>query len=761
MSHSNILQRYVWVVLAAVVAIGLALALAPWLDGATSAIVLLLPVIAAGWRGDAKAALGATLLGVIATGVLLAARAAPVSASVLVAILLLYLCVGIAIALIGQRLHATQASRDELQAQLADSQAAQAVANERALRLARAARAAHISCWQWEIASGHLERDPATGSILGDRRLQSSYTIEEAWQQVHPADRPRAQATVEHAIATGGGFSMAMRLQSPHGAARWVELRGVVEQNADHHPTRVAGVVIDIDRHKRAEEALRESEERFHTLVDHASVLLWGVDANGSLFLNRECLRFTGMDSPPAQPAAWWRSAAHPDDAEQYIAQYTYATERRALFEAQVRLKRADGEYRWFKSIGVPRHGREGTFCGYAGCSFDITEMKQYIAELARAEQRLLEADRRKDRFLSSLSHELRNPLSPIRDAASLLAGTTPQQHQFQWAREVIDRQIGELTRVLDELRDVSRIAQSKLELSKQRLDVREVLGSALERSRSLFESKEQLLDVAMPEDALTVDADASRLAQVFSRLLENAAKHTDRGGSISVRAWEQAGFANVAIKDSGAGIAPANLSRIFDIFSAAAAAAAGTPSGLGIGLALARGVVMAHGGGLEARSEGVGKGSEFHLTLPLAASLGDAMGAGQPARRTALRILVADDVQDAAEALAVGLRIGGNEVRIATDGVDAFNAAKIFRPDVAVLDLGMPKLTGYEVARRLRKESWARGLVLIALTGWGEQDDVRRALEVGFNYHMTKPVQFVQLQELVEALAARRAERV
>ncbi|HSQ04962.1 MAG TPA: ATP-binding protein, partial [Burkholderiales bacterium] len=757
----NIVQAYGWAVGSAAVAVASALAGMPWLGPSPIAVLFLFPVMVGAWHGGAKPAALATLLGVIATVVLVVARPALApSLPATLATLILYVGVSLAIAWLGERAQQMQRrariAQGEWQTRLERVAAAQGRATERATRLAHAIRAAHLAEWHWDIASGRVERDEETGSIFdGYGGLPRQYTIEDAWRWVHPEDRTGAQALVQAAVTAGSPFSTTLRLQSSNGAVRWVEVRGTVTRNEAGQPMHVSGVIIDIDERQRAEEALRAGEERFRSLADHAPVLLWGVDANGSLFLNRECLRFTGVPGPVGAPTEWWRSAAHPDDADDYIAHYTHAVEHRALFEAQVRLKRADGEFRSFKSVGVPRYGRDGAFLGYAGCSFDITEMKQYIAELARTERSLLDAGRRKDEFLSSLSHELRNPLSPIQHAASLLAGSKPK-HQFQKAREVIDRQVAELTRVLDELMDVSRIAQRTLELRRQRLDLRDVLGKVLQESRPLFESKNHLLDVAVPEHPLPVDADASRLAQVFAKLFENAAKYTEPGGSISVRAWQDDGWVQVAVRDNGAGIAPEELSRIFDMFSQADAAARGTRHGLGIGLGLARGVVTMHGGQLDARSEGAGKGSEFHLKLPLAASVepGDA---AEPqtvlARPKGFRILVADDVRDAAEALAMALRTGDNEVRVATDGEDALAAASEFRPDVAVLDIGMPKLTGYEVARRLRNTPWGERMTLIALTAWGQQDDVRRALEVGFNYHMVKPVNVPQLQELLEQL--------
>lgn len=517
----------------------------------------------------------------------------------------------------------------------------------------------------------------------------------------------------------------------------------------------------EIIERKAAEEARVESEDRFRVLADHAPVLIWINDDRGCIFVNREYLNFSGrtLDQLVGQGSA---DLLHPEEVEKTVAAYVRAVENRAQFEVEHRLRRADGRYRWFKSIGVPRFRSDGSLVHYVGCSFDITEIKDYIAELGLAEQALREADKKKDEFLAVLSHELRNPLNPIRNAAAILQLGGADPSEVVWAAEVIERQSQQLSRLLEDLMDAARITQGKLELRKQKVTLSEIVDAAVETHKALFEANGQELDVSVPAAPVYLDADPIRMAQVLGNILSNAAKYTEHGGKIRLSASSRGGRVLISIKDTGGGISPADLPHVFDLFMQARAHTIRAAGGLGIGLALVRVLVEMHGGTVEARSEGIGKGSEFLISLPAMAQAGTGSAAGSstpyPAAKQRLSVLVADDVQDSVDTLAILLRALKHDVHVAHDGSEALDLARKVQPDAAILDIGMPGLTGYEVATRIRRYDWGKKMTLIALTGWGQNNDILQAQNAGFDHHMTKPADAAVLARYLAQAAAARA---
>jgi signal transduction histidine kinase len=374
-----------------------------------------------------------------------------------------------------------------------------------------------------------------------------------------------------------------------------------------------------------------------------------------------------------------------------------------------------------------------------------ITRIDTHIrlSRLRRAaEIALREADQRKDVFLATLAHELRNPLAPIRNAAQMLDSPKLGPNQLQWARSVIQRQVKHMALLLDDLLDVARITQGKLDLKKQSISLNSVVDAAVEAVRPLLDSKSHQLTVTLPSEPVILHADPLRLSQVISNLLTNAAKYTDAGGNITLAGRIEDRTLSLSINDNGIGIPAESLKGIFAMFSQVEGAGARSEGGLGIGLALVNGLIELHGGTVEAKSEGLGRGSEFIVSLPLTCesatrSTADTL-APTPIGR---RILVADDNQDAADSLAMFLEMGGHDVRVAHDGRAALSVAQTFRPHIVLLDIGMPRLNGYEVAQALRQEPWGADIRLIALTGWGQESDRQRAAEAGFDCHLTKPV--------------------
>jgi signal transduction histidine kinase len=378
----------------------------------------------------------------------------------------------------------------------------------------------------------------------------------------------------------------------------------------------------------------------------------------------------------------------------------------------------------------------------------------------SRAEDALRQADRHKDEFLAMLAHELRNPLAPIRNAVHLMRMKALQDPQMCLARDVIERQLSQLTRLVDDLLDVSRITRGKINLTRQPLKVSELIARAVETVEPIIQGRSQVLTVELPEQPPVVDGDCMRLTQAIANVLGNAAKYTDTGGSIVLQVCARARDVEIRVRDTGIGIPAEVLPKIFDLFTQLDQRMERPQSGLGIGLALVRRLVEMHGGSVSAHSEGAGRGSEFVICLPLMTpavlpAVGDQLTAEyQAARPQHRRILVADDNLDALESLAALLALNGHEVHRAQDGAAALQAAMRHRPEVIFLDIGMPQMDGYEVARRIRAHEWGKELLLIAVTGWGQESDRQRSFAAGFDFHLVKPVDLEKLNQLLSKVS-------
>ena len=396
-----------------------------------------------------------------------------------------------------------------------------------------------------------------------------------------------------------------------------------------------------------------------------------------------------------------------------------------------------------------PIRNDKGALVGASKVARDISLQK-------RAQRELEEADTRKNEFLALLAHELRNPLGPIRHAVKILRARSPSPEELSWATNIIDRQTEHMTRLVDDLLDVARITRGTIELRRERIDVAEVLKSAVEASGALIERSRHQLRVTPPVEPLYVEGDPTRLTQIVSNLLDNAAKYTDPGGRLWLSADREGDEAVIRMKDSGIGIAPDVLPCIFDMFTQAGLPVERAQGGLGVGLALVDRLVKLHGGSVSAYSAGLGKGSQFTIRLPAVQAHRQTAPEVRPATPSVLekhcRILVVDDNQDSADSLATLLHMLGHEVKTANDGESALAAADQFRPDVAILDIGLPKVNGYDLAKQIREQAWGRDVVLVALTGWGQEQHRRRSAESGFNHHLTKPVEFEVLQQIVAA---------
>ncbi|HEV7508107.1 MAG TPA: ATP-binding protein [Thermoanaerobaculia bacterium] len=408
----------------------------------------------------------------------------------------------------------------------------------------------------------------------------------------------------------------------------------------------------------------------------------------------------------------------------------------------------------------APIKDEQGTIIGVVLVFRDVSERRKNEAALK-------ESDRHKDEFLAMLAHELRNPLAPIRNGVQIFRALAPPVPELQLAIEMIDRQLHQLTRLVDDLLDMSRITRGKIELRKERVELATIVKGAIEASRPLIDQRDHELTVTIPPQPIHLEADLTRLSQVLMNLINNAAKFSDRAGRIWVTAERENDSVLIRVKDTGIGIPAEMLPRIFDMFTQVDRSLERSEGGLGIGLTLVHRLVEMHGGTVEARSEGPGKGSEFVVHLPVAVVIQDPGPQGKAGHGEAVvtpaarRILVVDDNLDAAESLGMLLGMLGHEVHTAHDGLEAIEAVAQFRPDVVLLDIGLPKLNGYEAARRIREQEGGTSLVLVALTGWGQEEDRRRSKEAGFDHHMTKPVDFADLQKVLAEVnrAARKDE--
>jgi signal transduction histidine kinase len=380
-------------------------------------------------------------------------------------------------------------------------------------------------------------------------------------------------------------------------------------------------------------------------------------------------------------------------------------------------------------------------------------QVRDYLAEKVRTEEMLRDADRRKDEFIATLAHELRNPLAPIRNALHIMRLSGDAESMNRRLGEMLERQVGHLVRLVDDLLEVSRITRGKVELRTEPVELAAAIGSAVEASRPLIEASRHQLAISLPTEPLIVDGDPVRLSQVFANLLNNAAKYMSEGGQIWLQARRDADDALVSIRDTGIGVSAEMLPHIFDMFTQVDRSSRQAQGGLGIGLTLVRKLVELHGGRIDARSEGIDRGSEFIVRLPLnrtATRAGRSIPEQGLSSLPACRVLVVDDNLDAARSLGLLLELMGVEVNVVNDGPAALAALSTFRPTLVLLDIGMPGMDGYEVARRIRSRDDGRDLKLIALTGWGQADDRERSHLAGFDHHLLKPADMSVLKSLI-----------
>lgn len=513
--------------------------------------------------------------------------------------------------------------------------------------------------------------------------------------------------------------------------------------------------VRDITERKVSEQSLRVSEQRLRQLADAMPQIVWGARPDGVLdYYNGRWFLYIDVPLDDIEAAQWDRFI-HPDDLQRAYKRWTESISTGEPYEIEFRIRRADGEYRWFLARALPVLDENDEITRWFGTCTDIHVEKQVANELRVVAANLSEADRRKNEFLAMLAHELRNPLAPIRNALQIIRLTGPGE--VAPATDMMERQVNQLVRLVDDLLDISRINSGKIELRKGKIELASFVNHAVEAARPSCESGGVELRVSLPANPIYLNGDPIRLAQVVGNLLNNACKFTDRGGAIDLIVERDGNDATIVVRDDGIGIDPDEIKYIFEMFVQADTSLKRSSSGLGIGLTLVKNLVEMHGGSVSASSPGLGKGTAFTIRLPILAEESVSTtrveklegGSTLPSRR----ILVVDDNVDSASSLEMLLKIYGHDVRMAHDGLEAVESAESFLPHVILLDIGLPKLNGYEAARQIRQSPWGRDIVLIALTGWGQEEDRQRSTEAGFDRHMVKPIEHDDLMKLLEEL--------
>ena len=622
-------------------------------------------------------------------------------------------------------------------------------------RLRLALEASDTGLWEWVPETDAVTWSPECYRIHGLAEGEFGGTEAAFFARVHPDDRVRVEAAVRAAIKARGLYECEFRIVRPDGEVAWVANRGRASYDAAGRPIRVLGTITDITPRVQAELALRASEERFHLAVRAVNGVVWEWDLRtGHVFRSDGLYALIGVRPEDAAPTReWWAERIHPDDLARLMATADDLLATADQFSGDYRVRHEDGRWIDVWERGLVERDADGHAVRLVGFTADVTERK-------RAEEALKEADRRKDVFLAMLAHELRNPLAPIRNAIQLLRLTGPKEAAVESASDLIERQVTHLIRLVDDLLDVSRVSRGKIQLQKVVLDLAAVAKQAVETSQPVIDARRHRLAVTLPQGPVRVEGDFTRLAQVISNLLNNAAKYTDEGGNVWLIVEQSAGEAVVRVRDNGRGIDPAALGSLFDLFYQVDRNLDRSDGGLGIGLSLVKSLAEMHGGRVEASSAGRGKGSEFVLRLPLLRETLPAVRAEAPSAKAnpsrGLRVLVVDDNRDSAQSMALLLQLEGHNVLTAYDGKRAVEIALHERPEVVLLDIGLPYLDGHQACKAMRDGGLTDALI-VAMTGYGQEEDRARSQTAGFDAHQVKPVDLHEVRQLLARQAAKR----
>jgi len=559
---------------------------------------------------------------------------------------------------------------------------------------------------------------------------------------IHPEDQDALARTWSNALAKEQAYQIESRMRAVSGDYRWFLMQAVPQRDEQGRVVQWFGTTTDIQRSKEAEAALRQSEERFRILAENIAQLVWIADDAGQIqWANRQWMELTGFSEEELKGEGWMKAV--PENYHERLRSKVQESIRTGTtLEDTVPIRSRNGEECWFLMRAVGLYDTAGRPVRWLGTGTDVTEKQ-------RAEEALRSADRRKDEFLAMLAHELRNPLAPIRNAVHLLRLPGIRDEAAARQREMIDRQVTHMAHLLDDLLDVSRITRGKISLNRQPVSVAEILRRAADDTQPLIAGRRHQFEVSLPPAGLLVNGDFDRLTQVVENLLTNAAKYTPEGGRIRLSAGREAAWAVIVVRDNGVGMEPELLDRIFELFVQGQQTLERSQGGLGIGLTIVRQLVEMHGGTVEARSPGLGQGSEFTVRLPAWTQAktpvrGAVAGAyGNGARH---RVLVVEDVADTADSLAELLRAWGHQARPVYDGAAAVRIGREFQPDVVLLDIGLPGLNGYELARQLRRSN--PGLHILAISGYGQEPVFQEARQAGIEEYFVKPVNLEVLRK-------------
>ena len=628
--------------------------------------------------------------------------------------------------------------------------------HEETLRLTLAA--GEVATWNWDIAADRVTADSNMARLFPVDASEAA-PLARYMEIIHPDDRAQVHAHIRQALDERQPFEASYRVCASDGQYRSVIARGRVEYGADGTPLQLPGVILDVTRQKQVEDALRSSEERYSSLIDLMDqafcVIEMLYDEQGRpvdfryLEGNPAFVKQSGLENAIGKTI---RSIV-PDHDQHWFDLYEQVLQSGEPVRYE---NEAVAMKRWFE-VFAARLGGPGSRKLQVLFS-DISERKRSEQQLRQLADNLSEMDRRKTEFLATLAHELRNPLAPIRNGLQIMRLAADKPATVARVRDVMERQVNQMVHLVNDLLDVARITRGQIELKLERADLKAIIAGAVETSMPLIEASRHQLQVELDEQALPLNADPTRLAQVLGNLLNNAAKYTPAGGLITLRAVRDGKQALIAVQDSGVGIPADAISTVFDMFTQVGQNMGRAQGGLGIGLSLVRRLAELHGGSATAASPGAGLGSTFTVRLPLLALAPAAPAeAAAPASAVAerhFRVLVVDDNIDAADTLAAVLDMMGHATQVAHDGAQALAMAPQFLPDVIFLDIGLPGMSGYDVARALRQTAAGSEVVLVALTGWGAENDRSQSSAAGFDHHLTKPANLPAIGELLASLS-------
>ncbi|QDT53620.1 Autoinducer 2 sensor kinase/phosphatase LuxQ [Caulifigura coniformis] len=607
---------------------------------------------------------------------------------------------------------------------------------------------ANVGTWDLDFQTGQITLSAGQKQFFGlDESGPAS--MDDLWPRIAEEDRERIQQKFEEARNSGSlHFYQEFRVVGVDDSVRWLAAKGTVINGPHGERVRLVGINIDITERKAIEQALFESEKAFRELADSMPQIVWMARPDGSVeYFNRRWYEFTG--EPDAVASRELRlGVVHPDDRARAQAAWDTAVRTEAPLQVEYRFRESTtGRYRWHLGRALPIRDEAGRVRRWFGTATDIHDQKIL-------QDTLREADHRKDQFLAMLAHELRNPLSPLMIAADLIAAESSISPHIREMAEVMARQTTQLKRLIDDLLDVSRITTGRLELRRDRVDLREAIDAALDVSRPLIDSSGHTLNVWYPPEPVFIEGDKVRLTQVVGNLLINAAKYTPAAGQIDLTVVTENSRVVITVADNGIGIPKAMLSHVFDLFTQVDSSTTRSQSGLGIGLTLVRTLVEMHGGEVSAQSEGHGSGSRFVVSLPAMDAAGGQLRSGPSAEGKATsrrRVLIIDDNQSASYLLGKLLSKLEQDVRVEQSATQALQCLDEFRPDIVISDIAMPDVSGHELARRIRNTSLVRQPILVALTGYGQEDDRQASMAAGFDMHITKPIDIATLKAILQ----------